>query len=404
MSVYKTARWDANGRWFFVFDEVDYISPGSPTEPRWRKDFNVFWRNLRSVLQECSRQGHPVSILVSGVSSHWFSSESIQGVENAAVALVPEEYLSPMAEGATVAMLRRLGVVAGLRFDEAALRVVAHATGNMPYWARKCCSYIHREIPVTERPSTMTAERVGPLVDTFVANEGIAIAEVALKHLFRVHPQLKDAAVLCRDGCATEVAEGLKAALRRYGILGFGGEIVGAMMEGAMGAWASGGEAAGPEVEEEESESAGTLGSNGGLEEWAEEIATLGRRRNVLEKRLRALVLGFVRADHLHGTAKRGNIKSRVLSGISTERRAKLQHLTVEDAMDKFTWKELTGTIEKKEWSLFEQIFGDKRKFREATELINDRFDAHAKDADLADIALYRRELRYLEERLGKVE
>ena len=38
------------------------------------------------------------------------------------------------------------------------------------------------------------------------------------------------------------------------------------------------------------------------------------------------------------------------------------------------------------------------------TGLVNDRFDAHAKDADLADIALYRRALRYLEERLAKVE
>ena len=156
----------------FVFDEVDYISPASPTEPKWQTEFNVFWRNLRSVLQESKRHGRAVSILVSGVSSHWFSVESIRGVENAAVAFIPEEYLSPMPEGATVAMLRRLGAVAGLRFSEPAAAAVASATGNMPYWARKCASYIHRRIPVNTRPCELTRESVVPLIEAFVKRRG----------------------------------------------------------------------------------------------------------------------------------------------------------------------------------------------------------------------------------------
>ena len=40
-----------------VFDEVDYITPGSPTRAEWSTEFNSFWRNLRSIYQECDRQG-----------------------------------------------------------------------------------------------------------------------------------------------------------------------------------------------------------------------------------------------------------------------------------------------------------------------------------------------------------
>jgi hypothetical protein len=40
-----------------VFDEIDYITPGSPTNALWRTEFNPFWRNLRAAYQECTRQG-----------------------------------------------------------------------------------------------------------------------------------------------------------------------------------------------------------------------------------------------------------------------------------------------------------------------------------------------------------
>ncbi|TAW18463.1 Cdc6/Cdc18 family protein [Rhizobium ruizarguesonis] len=50
----------------FVFDEVDYITPGSPTAPQWKYEFNRFWRNLRSIYQECDRRGKPFSLLVGG--------------------------------------------------------------------------------------------------------------------------------------------------------------------------------------------------------------------------------------------------------------------------------------------------------------------------------------------------
>jgi Cdc6-like AAA superfamily ATPase len=83
-----------NGTVIIFFDEVDYITPGSPTaKEAWSKNFNPFWRNLRVVIQECARTEKKLSLFVCGVSSKWFKEESIDGVENAALSFIPEEYL-----------------------------------------------------------------------------------------------------------------------------------------------------------------------------------------------------------------------------------------------------------------------------------------------------------------------
>ena len=97
------------------------------------------------------RQDKKLSILIGGVSTYWFTVEAIDGIENAAaLAFIPEEYLSPMPDGATVAMLQRLGRIAGLRIDEGSAMLVARALATCPIGRHKCCSYIHRQIPVSE--------------------------------------------------------------------------------------------------------------------------------------------------------------------------------------------------------------------------------------------------------------
>ena len=47
-----------------VFDEIDYITPASPTRPNWRREFNRFWREFRVVYQEAQRMGFPLSVLL----------------------------------------------------------------------------------------------------------------------------------------------------------------------------------------------------------------------------------------------------------------------------------------------------------------------------------------------------
>jgi hypothetical protein len=380
-----------------VFDEIDYITPGSPTNPAWKAEFNLFWRNLRSIYQECSRQGQQLSILIGGVSTYWFTVESIEGIENAALSFVPEEYLSPMPEGATIAMLKRLGKVAGLQIDDAAATAIARATGNMPYWARKCSSYIHRHIATSERPCALSIDRVTPLIESFVAEEGAAISEVALRHLFRVHPQLLNATKKCTTGLAKDVAEPIRRVLKRYGVLAADDSLSGEMITQGFANLLS---VAQTTTEQSSTAKVGIQGA--GLNEWAEELAALGMRRNVLERRLRELALNFLRFNAL-SAGKPGEAKERLLAILPETQRESFKHLSAEEVAARFLWTDLTKLVAK-EWTLFSRLLGDKDAFLRHCDVINDRFDAHAKDADAADFALYRRSLTFLEERVAKIQ
>ncbi|MEM5277473.1 ATP-binding protein [Cupriavidus taiwanensis] len=384
-----------------VFDEVDYITPGSPTNSRWKIDFNVFWRNLRSVYQETYREGSVFSVLVAGVSTYWFSVESIEGVENSVLAFVPEEYLSPMATGASVAMLKRLGRIAGLQIDDDAAEYVAKAAGNMPYWSRKCASYINRKIPVVDRPCEITRNHVESMTSAFVREEGGAIAEVALHHLFRVYPKLYGAAALCHEGEGESVSDRDKRVLRRYGVLKEdASSLSGEMMISGFDALA---QSRSSNENYEATSNKNMLSSvDLSVSEWAEELAAIGKRRNVLERKLRELALNFLRFDSM-ASGRLSDLLPRIVSILPEKQRAAMTHMTAEEVTNKFLWTDLIKLIGK-EWALFEKIFGDKALFSQHCDVINDRFDAHAKPADSADFAMYRRSLRYVEDRIAKVQ
>ncbi|MEE7540827.1 hypothetical protein G8O18_24245, partial [Enterobacter kobei] len=211
---------NTDGTVIMFFDEVDYITPGSPTaKAAWTADFNPFWRNLRAVVQECARLDKKLSLFVCGVSSKWFNEESIGGVENAVLAFIPDEYLSPLAPNASAAMIRATSKVTGLTFDDATAEWIGNACGNMPYWTRKACSYIHRHIDIRDRPCSVQKETAQRLVRDFVEVEGAAIAEVALNHLFRVHPEVYIPAKQVLEGQICSKSDILTSTLLRYGVL-----------------------------------------------------------------------------------------------------------------------------------------------------------------------------------------
>lgn len=387
-----------DGTVIIFFDEVDYITPGSPTaKEAWTTNFNPFWRNLRVVVQECARLEKKLSLFVCGVSSKWFKEESVNGVENAVLSFIPEEYLSPLASNASTAMIRATSKVAGLTFDDATAEWIGNACGNMPYWTRKACSYIHRYIDVRDRPCNVPRETVERLIQDFVEVEGAAIAEVALNHLFRVHPEVYWPAKSVLEGEIRQKSDPLIATLLRYGVLQekFGRIQLGSMM-----------------IEEglklyQQKQLAASQSSAGAeqpislalkltLDDWADELALINASRNKLEKKLRGLALNFIKFSCLQDKSK-GSPSERIQKCIEKARVDKLKHLPPDDLVEKLLWSELIRLIEK-EWNLFSPIFNDLRLLKEHATIVNDRPDTHAKDADGADIAHYRRSLRWLED------
>jgi hypothetical protein len=388
-------------------DEVDYITPSSPTSHIWKGDFNIFWRNLRAVYQEVLRHNSMLSLLVSGVSSRWFAAGTIEGIENAALAFVPEEYVSPLPRGATVAMLKRLARHAGLQFDENGLESIAEVCADMPYWVRKASSYIHRRTEIASRPLKLEFEQVSKLLEEFVSYEGATLAQVALSHLFSVHHELEKYVKLCSLKSAEIVPKYYLSVLEKYGIISkptqFGTpdsayEISGLIMREGLKLYLERQDST--EIFTSETvKKLDTVSSE--LGEWAEELALISRRRNLLEKKLRQVSLNFIKYDSLMDKNK-ASTASRISAIIGGTSDRKIANLSADEIIEKFNWTDLSKLIAK-EWQLFAKVFGDQKQFEQDCNVINDRFDAHAKDFDVADMALYRRSLKRLEDSIAKL-
>jgi hypothetical protein len=97
-----------------------------------------------SELRESPRQEVGFRLILAGERMCAFDDPV--GVENAALAFIPEEYLSPLPRGASNAMIKNIGAMAGLRFEEAALEAISSFCSDMPFWIRKACSSIHGKI------------------------------------------------------------------------------------------------------------------------------------------------------------------------------------------------------------------------------------------------------------------
>jgi len=323
-----------------AFDEIDYITPSNGGAPQWRAGFIEFWRNVRAAYHAAARDERKVSLLVSGVSSRWFSVESIDGIENAALAFIPEEYLSPLPRGAANAMIKNIGAMAGLRFEDAALEEISSFCSDMPFWIRKACSSIHGKIETNVRPVTLPKSAVSSLLEAYGRDEGAALAKVALQHLFRVYPELRAPSIKL-----LEEKPDLTAATRRtlslYGIASASGAVSGTMMRMAL-----------TMVAEETSfiESNAPTDQDEArplISEWAEELAGISYRRNTMERALRSIAINFLRVAAL--TAKDGqSSKSLLLAAVPQKRRGELEPFNLEQLRTSYSgsswWLLLTKT------------------------------------------------------------
>jgi hypothetical protein len=290
-------------------------------------------------------------------------------------------------------MLKDLGRRCGLVFDAPARELIADVGGDVPFWVRMAGSHIHRGIEVEGRPTD-----IAPLLEEFVEVDGADIVRVALEHLRRVFPEAVELLGRCIQSGELDLSDG--RLLTRYGVAsGVGGRVR------VTSAMARAGFKFLGESEEHASDQGGGLPTDVGVEpatglyftegEWAEELAYLSLRRNRLERKLRE----FVRVVLKVQLPKDASWASRVINSLPRERRDEASSYAADVMMEKLYWRDLTMIVAKN-WEYFEATFGDKKQFQLAMELLNDRPDAHAKEIDAADMALYRRYMDWLEERL----
>lgn len=379
-----------------VFDEVDYITPDSPTSPHWQSEFNDFWREFRALVQESKRHDLPLSVLVSGVSSRSFRTAEIDGTENSVLHFVPEDYLSPFADEAADAMINALAKRCGLTLSKEARGVLAQTSAYLPYWMRMAGSFVHRHVEVEGRPTEVDVRLATQLCLEFAETEGAEISRVALQNLRRVDRPMFDLLVRVSEGEAVDV-RGARP-LVRYGLVRQrGGTIFVDSIMIKRGLELLQSQAAHPGVDEAGEVTASRRPLELDEGEWAEELASISRRRNILERKARE----FVRVVLKLSLSTNKDWVAAVNGALPSRRRDECAGLAPDALMSNLYWIELSAIIGR-EWTHFERFFQDKKRLQNAFLLLNERPDAHAKDIDLADVALQRRELTWLEERIAQ--
>lgn len=376
-----------------IFDEFDYLTLSSPTNKEtWERDFNILWRQIRVGYQEIKRRTDNLSLVLCGVSSKWFRVSTIAGIENAAVSFIPEEYLVPFQENAVLAMIKTLGNRCGIQYEPAALDLLYRGTSGIPSWTRKACSYLNRKMPVENRPATITENQASQLFDEFVIGEGISYSKVAIEHLFSVYPETKT--ILERfkkDPNAIRSDE--KHLLQSYGIINSRGDFSGGLMKSAVLFCLENSVTEAPEI---------VPGAKVANLEWADEIAELAKRQNVLERSLRSILLETIKAE---SRVKAGSptSKDRILKAMPEKRRLELGKYSSEQIVEKSFWLELVAIFQR-EYGSFQAVFGDQGTFVKNMEFLNDRPYAHAKKIEAIELVAYKNSLKYLEDKIYKYE
>lgn len=149
-----------------IFDEVENITPTVSPSEQWREggDFVLFWQTVRSLFQASSGL---FSYLLVGTNPLCVELPTIGKTDNPLFAQVPLEYIQGFDVPQTREMVRRLGRIMGLKFDELVYGKLTEDCGGHPYLMRHICSVIHR-ISTSERPVRVDKTLYARAVDVFL--------------------------------------------------------------------------------------------------------------------------------------------------------------------------------------------------------------------------------------------
>ncbi|HSH01708.1 MAG TPA: hypothetical protein VLL52_04255 [Anaerolineae bacterium] len=143
-----------------IFDEIENISHDISPSPHWATDldFVYFWQTLRSLFQKLN---NVFSYLIVGTNPRCIEQATIKGKDNPIFNQVAITYMPSFDIVQTRQMVRKLGRVMGLKFDELIYAKLTEDYGGHPFLIRHICSEINKVCDIN-RPAT---------VDTFVYQE-----------------------------------------------------------------------------------------------------------------------------------------------------------------------------------------------------------------------------------------
>ena len=143
---------ETNKTILLLFDEIENISFGkSPTE-HWCNglDFVYFWQCIRSVYQKNSLK---FSFCIFGTNPKCVEQATINEKDNPIFNMVKPNYISGFSVPQTREMVRKLGRIMGIRFEETIYGKMVEDYGGHPFLIKRVCSKLSQLYP--ERPVTI---------------------------------------------------------------------------------------------------------------------------------------------------------------------------------------------------------------------------------------------------------
>lgn len=129
-----------------LFDEIENITFGKSGADHWCNglDFLHFWRSIRSAFQETNSC---FTFCIFGTNPRCVELPMIQDKDNPIFNAFQPLYISGFDQTQTREMVRKLGRLMGIRFDEGIYTRLTEDYGGHPFLIRQVCSAIAKEYP-----------------------------------------------------------------------------------------------------------------------------------------------------------------------------------------------------------------------------------------------------------------
>lgn len=368
-----------------TFDEIENASPGISPSEYWRadRDFILFWQTLRSLFQ---RKKGLFSYLVVGTNPSSNEQPKIENLDNPIFAQFPKVYIPRFEATHTREMVRKLGKLMGLNFDEYVYSQLTEDFGGHPYLIRHACSVIH-QLADAQRPVEVGKALYQRGKKQFL-KEGRRYFEMILMVLKQHYPDEYEMLKFLALGDKKSFNEFASSDLAYtehligYGIIELQGDEyvfrVDALKE---------------YIAEEARYQRINLTNK-------EKLAEISERRNKLEPHLRSLCRSMLQAFYGVATAKQ-----KTLEIFGQSRSASLGHLDYTDLFStergQIFFEDLRKIVSKN-WDCFKNVIGpDQEKVLNFLKHINEfRSDAHAKNISEDDFQMLRLAFNYFELKL----
>ena len=377
-------------RILLIFDEIEAISFEISPEQHWREgdDARLFWTAMRSISQTDNRL---FSYVITGVNPRCVEIQNFGENQNPIFGALTPRYVSLFDLEDVKKMVTDIGGHLGLQFEEEIFTRLIDDYGGHPFLTRQVCSQINLEVLERGeirpyRVSKFSYEK--PAGDYRNKMETVIeqILGVLQKYYTEEYELLKTLALDGSRAFCKQLRRGESSIshLEGYCLIQRDGEDYFIRIRSIA------------EYMKEKYRYEQTL------DDPMDKLLRISRRRNELELNLRELITWNLLPKYGKGA------KDRMWTIVKTgpyqkEQEKRMQDKDLRGAMKELYFNQLK-TLITKEWTGYENIFSDKRKFEQFFDVINEfRIDAHAKGIDEEDEMMLNIAFKYFEKALKDI-